>query len=111
MIFYEPVPEMWTLHIGGSPILRQSFAFGSAGNLAMLFTMRYRDLRPVEELKFLAAHSVIEAHTFNPSVVDGLELWSCIDGRVERASKAELTKLSERSVRFDKFIDTHLFAR
>jgi len=109
VIFYDPKPAMWTLDIGGAPVLRESLAFGGAGSLAMLFAVRYYEkTRPVEELTFLAAHSIIEASFFNPSLVDGLELWSCTDGRVERALDTELVKLQERSAQFNELIGTRL---
>ena len=111
VIFYDREPNMWTLDIGSAPVSRETFAFGGGGNLAMFFVARFPESRTVEELKFLAAHSVSEAHFFNPSVVDGLELWSCTNGRVERATDTELSELRKRSARFNRRVRAGLFNR
>jgi hypothetical protein len=108
VIFYEAEPEIWTIPIGSAAVLRKDFAFGGGGNLAMYLVQRHYHSRSVEQLKFLAAHTVLEGHYFNPSVVDGLELWSSEKGGASESPEEELATFRKRSekvhARFGKIL-------
>jgi hypothetical protein len=112
VIFYDSPVEMWTLNLDSSPIHRSFYAFGGFGSFAMFLVLRYRESRSVEQLKFLTAHSVIEAHLLHPSVVKGLELWSYTESQgVKQATDLELEELKARSTQFSESIKTQLFEK
>jgi len=98
------MPEIWTVDFGRTAVSRTDLAFGGGGNLAMLFPQRYYVRAPVDRLKFLAAHTILEAHVFNPSVVDGLEVWSGKNGQIEQAPEAEIDGFKKRSAEIHKRI-------
>lgn len=101
VIFRDPQPEMLTIHLGHMAIPLQDIAYGGGGNLAMFFVQRYRERCTVDELKFLAAHTVLQGRFFNPSVVEGLELWWEKGGMVDQASDVEIEELRKRSEKLD----------
>jgi hypothetical protein len=101
VIFSDPQPEMFTIDLGRIAVSRQDVAYSAVGSLAMFFVQRYRERRTVDDLKFLAAHTVLQGHFFNQSVVEGLELWWGKRGMVDQASGAEIDALRKRSEKLD----------
>jgi hypothetical protein len=82
---------------------------GDVGNAAVFFLEKYAPAEPgfrIDELKLLAAHSVLMAGALNPAGVEGLELVLCRDGvgDFERIEREELAVLKERSAALDSTI-------
>lgn len=99
---YGEDAEMWTVTCGKPAVLRTEVAYGGGGNLAVFYPQRFYSLTSAEKLTFLAAHTILEAHTFNPTVVRGLEIYQATHGTVEPLSPDTLAKLTKRSVKLGK---------
>lgn len=108
LVLFESPQELWSMSIPGAPVQYKEFAFGGAGNLAMLYVQRHYQRVAVSKLKFLAAHTVLEGHFCNPSVVEGLELYWSENGVIHRATDAELQGLRKRSEAAHSSIDALL---
>jgi hypothetical protein len=63
--------------------------WGGGGNLALIFPQRRYRARPIKNLKVLVTHTVLLARRCNPTLVEGLELWSGDSDRAERPNEAE----------------------
>jgi hypothetical protein len=107
IIFYGPdqEPSLWSVGIGelGEFSPRQ-YAIAGGANLAKFFPVAYYESlsderRTVRNLKRLAAHTICEGHTINPSPVAGLQLfwWTKKNDKAEEADHEEISELSKWS--------------
>jgi len=113
VIFLTDPIECWTISIRGVPVRRSLVAYGGGGNLAMYFPNRLyiERNRPVADLKLLAAYAVLEANFFNPSVVEGLEMYWSERGNVHHATESELRDITEQSADIRARIDALFISR
>lgn len=110
VISCSPKTDLWTLRIGSGPTPSNSFAFGGAGNRAKFLVERFYERRPVADLKLLAVLTIIEGHHFNPSTVNGLELWYAEKGNITQAKRRELADLKKHAARFNAELRQRLLA-
>ncbi len=87
---------------------------GDIGNPAVFFAERYHPahlpvLRPVRELIFLAAHCVLEASSFSPRGIFGLDVLIFQHGRFHWLNDAEVVDLKTRSKALADAICTTIF--
>ncbi len=100
VVFRGPQPELWTLDIDHvQPKIETQWGWGGGGSLALLFPQCFYARRPAADLKRLAAYSVIVAGLCNPTVVDGLEIWSGSgDQIIQQADELELRDLTKHAL-------------
>jgi 20S proteasome alpha/beta subunit len=86
---------------------------GDRGNSAIFWVERYySNEKSVEDLAMLAAHTVLEGHFLNPSVVGGLQVLVCKNGETPRfLNDDELQFLCDRSEVIHKSVETSVFDR
>jgi len=85
---------------------------GDRLNSSVFFSEQYYEpQRVVDDLIFLAAHTVVMAGKRNPEFVQGLEILKCKDGILYRLSKEEIETLRRRSADLDSKIRSTLFER
>jgi hypothetical protein len=87
---------------------------GDKWNTAAFVLERYLPmgkLRPIQELKLIAAHAVLMAGKLNPSGVYGLEMMLCPDsGDFEVVNAAEIRELNRKSELLDRDIGKRLLS-
>jgi hypothetical protein len=86
---------------------------GDEANSACFFTERYRGqswLRPMDDLLFLAAHTVYMANKVNQTGVDGLDILLCRDGNepFEFVARGKIDELARRSEELDMLTEREL---
>ena len=98
---YTPL-ELWQLDIpaDGMPCahkISDKIRIGDSTTPASFFLERYYRERPVEELIFLAAHTVLTAGAMNPAGVGGLDIVLCKPSGCEVLTQDRIGKLRARS--------------
>lgn len=85
---------------------------GDQPNAAVFFTERYlpHDPKmPIENIKFLAAHSILQASFLNTAGISGLEIVLCRnDGSITRVPRDEISELTIASQKLDGEIKRRL---
>lgn len=84
---------------------------GDSTTPACFFSERYYRERPIEDLIFLAAHTVLMAGAMNPAGVAGLGIVLCRPAGFTTVSDEEVSDLTARSKRLDSEIAAALFNR
>lgn len=104
VIFTKPSVQLWTVGLGltSTPGLHEDIALiGDTSNGAKIFPLLYYSPRSVEELKVLAAHTILLGHQCAKSLVEGLEMWVGTPD-AEQIQPSELRELEKRSAKIDK---------
>jgi hypothetical protein len=106
--------QLWCLDvIGLAPTAQRvlnRIINGDWGNAAGFFIERYfpERRRPIQELRLLAAHTVLVAGRLNPAGVGGLEIVRCSSAGFEKLGEDEIAALTEASMRLDEDIGASL---
>lgn len=106
--------ELWHIDLDDQPAqrLNDRACGGDLGNPAVFFLERYlqgnEPSLTLEQLKMIAAHSVLMSGKLNPTGIQGLEIVLCRKNGFERVSPAELSRLKARSEELDSQVTTAL---
>jgi hypothetical protein len=95
---------LWTVDVGEQIYISPRPDFmptGDVCNAAMFFPQRYYKRLSVDQLKLLAAHTVLLAHDFNTAGVGGLEMLVCKDDKFNFLKEDEIATLRELSEQID----------
>lgn len=84
---------------------------GDVFNPSGLFANTFFACKPVDELIFLAAHSVIEAGRFNPTTVGGLDVVVCRENKVIKLTQEQKDELTVRSEKLRQRLSEELLVR
>lgn len=106
----------WMLDMFETPdcqSFRDKTISGDAANLASFFVECFYSYgsphRSVEQLKSLAATTIVFGGRLNPTGVAGLEMVVCSDGKLTKVDEAELVDLESRSLHLHSAIQRDLF--
>ena len=98
------MPKMWEISFHGQPLVEPTHICsigGDRSNSAIMWAQQYQIeglKRSVDELKLLAAHTVVEGHFLNATEVDGLDVFVAKNGEKPRfLENDELQSLWDRS--------------
>ncbi|MGB8411909.1 MAG: hypothetical protein WCE23_03695 [Candidatus Binatus sp.] len=110
IIFTKKNPvELWTLGIRASSIPAHHADKALIGDIAngakLLWQLYYSPEQTCEQLRLLAAHTILMGHESHESLVAGLEMWwGNNQGTANPVEPTELRQLATRSVEIDKRI-------
>lgn len=109
-------PQLWSLTIHevtryARPV--NGFVIsGGIGNLARFWGSRYyKENTPIVDLKLLAAHTVLEAHRFDSSMIEGLDVAVFDDHGFSFIGQEEKAELLRKSEALDGLIRSELFKK
>jgi hypothetical protein len=109
-------PALWRIEIPvGPPPWAQKIEnknrIGDSSTPACFFSERYYRGRPVDELIFLAAHTVLTAGAMNPAGIGGLDVVLCKPSGFEVLPAERIAVLNAQSERLHLQISESLFTR
>jgi hypothetical protein len=96
------------------PKLSQIFDKTVAGlmaNTACFFAERYYRNSLVDDLVFLAAHTILQASKLDEKRIKGLEIITCTDNRIRRLPEDRIANLTARSEALDAKIQAGLLGQ
>ncbi len=106
--FGEQGPKLWTVDIAYTPVceeVQDKAVAGDRGNPATFILERYFQANSsVDDLSFLAAHTVLLAGQLNSAAIQGLEILICKDGQLRRIGPNEQETLEHQSRELDDLI-------
>jgi hypothetical protein len=97
--------SIFHLHMGNKvaqcDIVKDKVVTGDGANAALFFTERYYQKRPIRELAFLTAHTVLVGGRLNPGGVSGLDIVFCESSGIGSLSEKSVAALRAKSEQLD----------
>jgi 20S proteasome alpha/beta subunit len=112
--FYGSRLQLWVLDIKEQSVATSNtlIVAGDYQNTARFFTEHYYEQeKTVEQLKFLAIHSIRMGHLRNTALVGrDIDMVVCVRDELRRIGSAEINRLKDRSADLEREIRDKLFA-
>jgi hypothetical protein len=86
--------------IGGTPRsnrCRDKAYGGHLMNSGLFFSERFYERKPISQLVFLAAHTILMAAKLNPRDIEGLEIVTCTESGIAHLPESQIAELVARS--------------